>query len=130
MCAHAFSNQIRTQDLADPEARDAYYETEAVIDEYLYNDNTPPFVSKVMIQHFGISNPSPRYIELVATSFKDGQFTWTDGNNSETFGAGEYGDMAATVAAILLDSESTSVSLDADPSQGCWDDEKLGLRED
>ena len=101
-----------------PETRDAYYETEAVIDHYLWNKNTPPFVAKNLIQHFGISNPSPAYIEAVANAFAQGVYE-ADGVD---FGDGKWGDMTATVAAILLDREATSVVLDADPAHG-------GLRE-
>lgn len=34
------------------------------------------------------------------------------------FGAGSYGDLAATVAAIVLDREARSVILEADPAFG------------
>ena len=34
------------------------------------------------------------------------------------FGTGEYGDLEATVAAVLLDEEATSLSLEADPARG------------
>ena len=109
------------QDIASPQTRDAYYETEDIIDHYLHNSNTPPFVSKLLIQHFGISNPSPRYIETVANSFKDGLYTWTDPGNGThiiEFGEGIWGDLASTVAAIVLDREATTVVLDADPAHG------------
>lgn len=109
------------QDLVDPQTRDAYYETEDVIDHYLHNTNTPPFVAKLLIQHFGTSNPSPRYIEAVATAFKDGLFVFEDPGssiNTIAFGAGAWGDLAATIAAIILDREATTVVLDADPAHG------------
>lgn len=65
-----------------------------------------------LIQRFGISNPSPGFIERVATAYKTGSY---DGGR---FGGGEYGDLGALVAAILLDSETREVVLDADPATG------------
>lgn len=65
-----------------------------------------------LIQRFGISNPSPGFIKRVATAFKMGSY---DGGR---FGSGEYGDLGALVAAILLDSETREVVLDADPATG------------
>ena len=94
--------------------RDAYYETDAVIDHLLYHHNTPPFISKILIQHFGISNPSPRYVTEVSTAFKTGSYT----ASGISFGGGKWGDLAATAAAILLDREASTAILDADPIQG------------
>ena len=94
--------------------QDAYYETDAVIDHLISHPNTAPFVSKQLIQHLGISNPSPRYVESVATAFKTGTYV----SNGITFGDGTLSDLKATVAAILLDREATSNTLDADPSYG------------
>jgi len=93
---------------------DAQYETEAVLDNYFYHGNTPPFISIRLLQRFGMSNPSPRYVKAVATAFKYGVYD-ADG---VSFGTGKYGDLAATTAAILLDRESRNIALDADPSHG------------
>uniref|UniRef100_A0A7S0KZ56 DUF1501 domain-containing protein n=1 Tax=Asterionellopsis glacialis TaxID=33640 RepID=A0A7S0KZ56_9STRA len=105
-------------DLADPTMRDAHYETDAVLDHLMHHHNTAPFVSKNLIQHFGISNPSPGYIKRVATAFQTGTFEYFDGVDATSYGAGNRGDLAATAAAILLDKEATSVVLDADPTHG------------
>lgn len=117
---YTIRNPPHFMDLVDPEDRDAYYETDAVIDHTLHNENTPPFVSKLLIQHFGISNPSPRYIKTVATAFRDGKYTWADGSSGSSveYGTGEWGDMSATIAAIMLDREATTAVLDADPVHG------------
>jgi uncharacterized protein (DUF1501 family) len=93
---------------------DAYYETEAALNHLLYHQNTPPFVAYRFIQRFGVSNPTPRYTVAVATAFKTGTYT----NQGITFGQGKYGDMEATIAAVLLDRESRSVVLDKDPAHG------------
>lgn len=104
--------------LTEPAARDAYYETEAVLDHLLFQANTPPFISKLLIQHFGISNPSPRFIEVVATAFQTGSYEWTDGVTTIMYGEGRWGDLAATAAAIIMDREATSSVLNADPTYG------------
>lgn len=105
-------------DLSNPEVRDAYYETEATIDQYIYHENTPPFVSKLLIQRFGISNPSPRYIATVATAFKSGFYKYSNGAITKSFGDNNFGNLAATAAAIILDREATSSVLNADPTYG------------
>ena len=84
--------------------RDAQYETEALLDMYLGHPNTPPFVAGRLIQRLVTSNPSPRYVGAVAGAFRRGRFG--------RFGAGLRGDLAATVAAVLLDREARSAALD------------------
>jgi len=94
--------------------RDARYETEATLDNYFYQDNTAPFLSIRFIQRFVSSNPSPRYVAAVATAFRSGSYKF----GGVTFGTGAYGDLAATMAAVILDREARSISVDADPSSG------------
>jgi hypothetical protein len=89
---------------------DAHHEVEALLDHLFYHPNTAPFVAYRFIQRFGYSNPSPRYVEAVATAFQNGLY--------QTFGTGKYGDLQATVAAVLLDQEATAPVLDNDPSIG------------
>jgi len=96
-----------------PEVLDAQYETEAALDHYFYHTNTAPFLALRFIQRFGISNPSPGFVERVANAFKTGR---VDGMLS--IGSGEYGDLGATITSIILDKESRSVILDSDPSHG------------
>ena len=93
---------------------DAHYETEALLDHLLFHGNTPPFVASHFVQRFGISNPTPRYIRSVAISFKTGKYQ----SNGIEFGAGQYGDLEATIAAVLLDREARSNVLDSDPAHG------------
>eukprot|EP00957_Ditylum_brightwellii_P021795 1644675-Ditylum_brightwellii.AAC.1 len=88
-----------------------YYETEATLDTYFYHPTHPPFLAIRMIQRFGVSNPSPGFIERVATAYKTGSYMGR-------IGSGQYGDLGALIAAILLDPETRSLSLDADPSHG------------
>ena len=115
---YEFRNPVSMMSLADPEARDAHYETDAILDHYFHHPNTPSFIAMRLIERFGNSNPSPRYIKAVSTSFSSGKYTKEQKNIS--FGTGKYGDLAATVAAILLDREAKTPSLDADPSAGAF----------
>jgi len=94
--------------------RDAQYETEAVIDTYFYHQNTAPFIATRLMQRFGFSNPSPTFVESVAEAFQSG----AKRSKGLTFGSGRYGDIAATVAAIVLHPEATAPCLDSDPSHG------------
>ena len=100
------------------EVQDALYETEAGLDHYFYHRNIGPFLALRLIQRFGISNPSPRFVQTVAQAFKSGKFEVADTEDLPSFGNGEYGDLSATIAAIVLDRESRDVSLDFDPSYG------------
>ena len=60
--------------------------------------NVGPFVAKQLIEHLVTSNPSPAYVQRVATAFNTGTFN--------SYGSGKRGDLQATVAAILLDAEA------------------------
>ena len=60
--------------------------------------NVGPFVARQMIEHLVTSNPSPAYVQRVATAFNTGTFN--------SYGSGNRGDMQAMVAAILLDPEA------------------------
>lgn len=64
--------------------------------DYLFNHpNVGPFIGRQLIQRLVKSNPSPQYIERVASVFNDNGF-------------GERGDLQAVVKAILLDPEARS----------------------
>ncbi len=80
-----------------------------VLDSLMKHPNIAPFVAKRMIQHLVASNPKPEYVARVAQVFNDGLFV-SDGH---TFGTGTQGDMAAIVAAVLLDAEARGDNWDA-----------------
>jgi len=101
-----------------PDTLDALFETEATIDHYFYHLNTAPFLATRFIQRFGISNPSPGFIERVSTAFKSGNFQPPNSPGIPEFGDGSYGSMSAMIAAILMDNESRDVILDSDPIFG------------
>mmetsp|Transcript_27130 Transcript_27130/g.41634 ORF Transcript_27130/g.41634 Transcript_27130/m.41634 type:complete len:739 (-) Transcript_27130:140-2356(-) len=102
---------------SDRTIRDAQYETEAVLDSYFYHNNIGPFIGIRLCQRFGFSNPSPNFVERITKAFETGTFTPTNGGGP-SFGSGKYGDLAAMVAAVLLDEEATTDYLDMDPTHG------------
>jgi len=65
----------------------------AALDNIFNHPNVGPFLARLLIQRLVSSNPSPAYIDRVATVF----------NNN---GAGVRGDLRAVVRAILMDSEA------------------------
>jgi len=72
------------------------------IDHIFDHPNVAPFISRQLIQRFTASHPAPAYVERVANAFETGSFR-SVGNVS--YGAGERGDLKATLAAILLDEQ-------------------------
>eukprot|EP00547_Thalassionema_nitzschioides_P008451 CAMPEP_0194227304 /NCGR_PEP_ID=MMETSP0156-20130528/42790_1 /TAXON_ID=33649 /ORGANISM="Thalassionema nitzschioides, Strain L26-B" /LENGTH=2008 /DNA_ID=CAMNT_0038959783 /DNA_START=685 /DNA_END=6711 /DNA_ORIENTATION=- len=118
----SFRNPPHFMSLSRPETRDAFYETEEVLKHYAHHPNTAPFVAVRLIQRFGISNPSPPYVEAVANAFTNGIYKWSNNNDESdsaiTIGSSKYGNLAATSAAILLHSEARSPLLELDPSFG------------
>jgi hypothetical protein len=112
----SFRNPSHYINMVEPATRDITYETEAVIDSLFYHPNHPTFLAVRMIQRFGISNPSPAFLVRVTDAYKTGSF-------QGVFGSGQYGDLAALVAAIILDPESRNVVLDLDQVSSvntCW----------
>lgn len=69
---------------------------DAALDTIFAHPNVPPFVSKQLIQRLVTSNPSPAYINRVASKFADN-------------GQGVRGDLKAVIRAILLDSEARTL---------------------
>jgi uncharacterized protein (DUF1800 family) len=81
-----------------PAGQSAETDLAAAFNIVFNHPNTGPFVATQMIEHLVTSNPSPAYVQRVATAFDTGSF---DG-----FGSGKRGDMQATIAAVLLDPEA------------------------
>ncbi len=78
---------------------------ERVLDSLMAHPNTAPFVAKRLIQNLVASNPSAGYVGRVAAAFASGSYS----GGGRRFGSGKAGDLAATVAAVLLDNEARSV---------------------
>ncbi|MAW81896.1 MAG: hypothetical protein CMI63_16800 [Parvularcula sp.] len=82
----------------------------------LYNHrNTPPFISRQLIQRLVTSNPSSAYVGRVADAFRSGSFQLPDGSMA---GDGTRGDLRAVAAAILLDPEARDPARINDPAFG------------
>lgn len=75
------------------------------LDTLFNHPNTAPFLSRQFIQRLVTSNPSPAYIERVASAFV---------NN----GAGVRGDLRAVLKAVLLDDEARGAASLASSSFG------------
>ena len=73
-----------------------------VLDSLMLHPSMAPFIGKQLIQHLVKSNPSPAYVQRVATAFRTGVYV----GNTRSFGSAVNGDLTATVAAILLDTEA------------------------
>lgn len=76
---------------------------ELVLDSLMAHPNIAPFVGRRLIQQLVGSNPSAAYIGRVSAAFNAGRF--------QGFGSGSKGDLAATVAAVLLDAEARGDSV-------------------
>ena len=109
----SFRNPPKFVSWVEPANRDAEYETSALLDHLVYHPNTAPFIVYRLIQRLVTSNPSPRYVSAVVDAFRTGQL-----NSSGLTFSGQYGDLGATFAAILLDREARSLTLERDPSFG------------
>ena len=76
-----------------PAGQTADQDLNAVLDYLFLHPNVGPFIGKQLIQHLVMSNPSPQYVNRVASVF----------NND---GTGTRGNLAAVVKAVLLDPEA------------------------
>ena len=76
-----------------PPGQDGLTDIEMAVDNLFNHPNTPPFISRQLIQRLVTSNPSPAYISRVSDTFIDN-------------GEGVRGDLQAVVRAILLDPEA------------------------
>lgn len=98
--------------------RRAEYEVEALLEHLFEHDNTAPFIAYRLIQHMVTSNPSPRYMRQVVNAFRTGAYGNINFSN-------RYGDLGATVYAILMDQEARSPIVEADPTYGMLRDPLL-----
>ncbi|NNF16136.1 MAG: DUF1800 family protein [Gammaproteobacteria bacterium] len=79
--------------LALPGGQTAAQDLDAALDNVFAHSNVGPHVSRLLIQRLVTSNPTPEYIQRVASTFDDN-------------GAGVRGDLSAVIKAILLDVEA------------------------
>ena len=88
-----------------PAAQGGTQDLKLALDALFNHANTPPFISKLLIQRLVTSNPSPGYVYRVAQKFV---------NN----GSGTRGDLAAVVRAILTDHEARSLAVAGNATYG------------
>ena len=88
-----------------PEGHTPQYDVRKAIDNLVNHPTAAPFISRLLIQRFVTSNPSPEYLRRVALVFQ---------NN----GDGERGDLGEVVRAILLDPEARGMAQRDDPTHG------------
>ncbi|NBQ58151.1 MAG: DUF1800 family protein, partial [Opitutaceae bacterium] len=88
-----------------PAAQGGVKDLQLALDALFNHANTPPFISKLLIQRLVTSNPSPGYVYRVAQKFI---------NN----GSGTRGDLGAVVRAILTDYEARSPAVVSNVTYG------------
>ena len=89
-----------------PASRSPAQALNLVLDSLMAEPSMAPFIGKQLIQQLVKSNPTPAYVLRVSNAFKTGRFV----TPSRSFGAGLPGDLTATVAAVLLDSEARNTA--------------------
>lgn len=80
-----------------PAGQSGEQDLQMALDNIFNHPNVGPFMAIRLIQRLTTSNPSPAYVQRVASVFNDN-------------GAGERGDLGAVVKAILLDPEARANS--------------------
>lgn len=78
-------------------------EVEALLDHLVSHRSTPASFGRKLIQQLTVSNPSVTYLENVAYAFETGSY---DGISY----SGSHGDLAATVAAVILHPEASGTT--------------------
>jgi len=113
-CAHYGGDMVAATTLADnqartllggfsvPATRTPAAALNTVLDSLMAQPSMAPFIGKQLIQHLVKSNPTPAYVARVSTAFNSGRYVGA----TRSFGTGVKGDLTATVAAVLLDSEA------------------------
>ncbi len=97
---------------AIPAGQSAEQDLNSALTIIFNHPNVPPFVARQLIEKLVTSNPSPAYVQRVATAFSTGSFN--------SYGSGKRGDLQATIAAILRDPEARrgDVAATAVPTDG------------
>jgi hypothetical protein len=86
-----------------PSSRTPQQALELVLDSIIQHPNTAPFIATRLIRALVTSNPSPAYVARVSAAFNSGRHV--------DIGSDVRGDLRATLAAILLDSEARSLDV-------------------
>jgi len=102
---HDQSEKILIEGVVLPAGQSGMKDIEDAVNHLFNHPNVGPFVSRQLIQRFVKSNPTPDYINRVASVF----------NNN---GSGVRGDLKAVIKAILLDDEARTCEALKDPNHG------------
>jgi uncharacterized protein (DUF1800 family) len=100
---------IPAQGTADPRGS-----LRIALDTLFNHHNVGPFIGRQLIQRLVTSNPSPGYVSRVAEAFNTGRYRST----LYEAGSGRRGDLRATIAAVLLDTEARDMAKTLDPTFG------------
>lgn len=92
---HATGTKLLLNGVRLPAGQSGRQDLEDALDNIFAHPNVGPFVAIRLIQRLVTSNPSPEYVDRVATTFNDN-------------GEGTRGDLKAVVKSILLDPEARS----------------------
>lgn len=98
-----------------PAGTDGVASIDQALDALFAHPNVAPFISKQLIQRFVTSNPTPQYVQRVANAFTAGSYTLPD---RSSVGSKTRGDLAATLAAVLFDTEARDLARRNDPNFG------------
>jgi len=102
---HEYGTKYLLNGQVVPPGQPTLNDIEDAIDNLYNHPNVGPFIGRLLIQRLVKSNPTPAYIERVATVFNDN-------------GSGVRGDMGAVVRTILTDSEALNCFWLDEPSHG------------
>ncbi|MEM6819087.1 MAG: DUF1800 family protein [Pseudomonadota bacterium] len=86
-----------------PASTDARTSITQALNVIFAHPNVGPFIGRQLIQRLTTSSPSPGYILRVASAFDSGTYLLPDGS---AVGTSQRGDLAATIAAVLFDTEA------------------------
>ena len=101
-------------DYTIPGGQSGMQDIESAIDHLFNHDNVGPFLARRLIQRLVKSNPTPQYIQRIATVFNDN-------------GQGVRGDLGAVVKAIFLDQEALDCYWSEDYATGMLKSPSLRL---
>jgi uncharacterized protein (DUF1800 family) len=110
---HDTAQKILLNGAVLPAGQNGAQELNAALDNIFNHPNVGPFIGRQLIQHLVTSNPSPAYVERVATVFNNN----CAGLYPASPCSGARGDLKAVVTAILLDPEARG-DAKTDPSYG------------
>lgn len=85
------------------------------LDAIFAHPNVGPFIGRQFIQRFVTSAPDPAYVARVTAAFDAGRYTLPSGTE---VGDGRRGDLGATIAAVLFDTQARDTQARQAPTFG------------